>query len=730
MMSRFDRDVLDFFGRYDGADCASAPAAKHALVFGRMWRALFGYTPSGSVHDAYCAGVLPAGAAVDQARFARFVAGEMSLPVVCGCDESAFAESLNDPDTLRRQLVAKLVDRYAGDDRFSGMSVREAHAALLDESKDCAMALDHNPMTGHYVGPDSTPHVPCAKEAWRVVCGRDALLHAQARNGMCLFVESSEDVDVESCAAVANEMSAVNGFPVVIMSDCPNALSAVSAKCVYYHHAYRVPCPEAYSALPVLFRAFVLVGGDGRRPPLCREASRCWHYASRAPALETAYTPVTDTVAHCFCPGRTVYYVPRLQTTRSGQKAYALGVHPDTADLVTDIENVPVVRPEDSGKCEVYVSCVSQEGVERCMAAGGVAVCADHYAIDDGINGFLSRDASKPSVRTAVQRAATCDRRVVGESASRVVLLIGKETHGWLWRGLLSGADATKSKKPADAAVLHQRFLIVSATVRYREITRYRSANVARRAVVFVDSRPDPGTALSVLLTLCSLRAGWTIVGLVTGESRPYYEGVMKPLGDVRFIEMAGFSGKNYFIEQYNERMKRLDTWLEIAAHADTALTVQSDGLIVRKGLEEHEAMGRDYCGAPWLDHPYLRSATAGNLVGNGGVSLRSVRAMLDVCRTKSRERLSVYALAPHMSEAEDVYFSRHVKNPCPRESARAFSMEQLPDTGALGYHRFWMYHPVEFTERYFAGVLGEKCEPVPSVEPNRWLQRRGKTVL
>jgi hypothetical protein len=83
------------------------------------------------------------------------------------------------------------------------------------------------------------------------------------------------------------------------------------------------------------------------------------------------------------------------------------------------------------------------------------------------------------------------------------------------------------------------------------------------------------------------------------------------------------------------------------------------------------------------------------------------------------------------MSEAEDVYFARFVGDPCPLEQARAFSMEQFPDANALGYHRFWMYHTVEFTERYFDGLIGR--EPVLSREPSAAClrsSRRAKTIL
>ena len=105
-----------------------------------------------------------------------------------------------------------------------------------------------------------------------------------------------------------------------------------------------------------------------------------------------------------------------------------------------------------------------------------------------------------------------------------------------------------------------------------------------------------------------------------------------------------------------------------------------------------------------------------GNLVGNGGYSLRDVREMVKVAESHEREKRMIYHMAPLMSEAEDVFFARRCKNPCPVQHARSFSMEQVVCPEALGYHRFWMYHPVDFTVRFFEKVLQETAASLPSI--------------
>lgn len=724
----------------------AAAAAKHALVFGRTWFEIFGCMPSGSIHNAFCEGRIPETPVVDRERFARFVTGTMRIsfpPGVSQPDLSGFVESLNDPEVLRKMTIAKLADRYGAGDpgNYFNFTVEDARSQMAESPGGSLPPLDVNPVTGHYVGPDRWQDPSClppAREAWRSVASRDALFYAQASSGMCLFVDSTTEGHCRGAALVAEEMcSASGGAPVVLMSDCPRTLARVSKACGFYHYAYHASSPDGYMSLPRLFRSFVMFGGDGRRPPLCRNRARCWYYAVDGAGSEgvSEYAVVADAVENA---SKTVYLIPRLLESACA-KTIEIGVHPDTAEYLTGMENVPVIGPEKAGECAVYVSCFSGEGTEVCMASGGVAVCKDHRAVLDGINGFLCFDSEKRSVREAVQRAVTCDRKAVGESASRLRLLHGAETYRWLWRGLLTASDPLQTRRPQDAAVLHQRFLVKSASARFREIVRCRAANVSRRAVFFVDNRPDPGTSLAVLLTLCNLGPGWSVVGMVTEDSRPYFESVLSPAGDVVMLPMENYMAKNYFIEQYNDRMKRIETWLAVAEYADTALTVQSDGLLVRSGLEEHECMRREYCGAPWKPDAFLHEATGGNMVGNGGFSLRSVGAMIQVCRTKKRERISVYAPAPAMSEAEDVYFARYASDPCPLEHARSFSMEQFPDAHALGYHRFWMYHPVEFTARYFGDLLDEtdttelSISPLAARPPQQFasrLQRRGKTIL
>ena len=731
-------DALDFSGPASEADVAGAPA-KHALLFCRAWFAVFGAVPPATMHDEYCAGSLPRAAALHPPRFLEFVAARGARPGQQMPDLGAYAASLEDPGALERETRARILDRYdqQPDGRCAGLPLAKAHALARASADMNELEAGRNPVTSHHTGAPPPPFAPCRREAWRHAVARDTLLTAQATHGKCIFVSSEAAALAGSAGMVACELASSSHMPITILSDCPALLRRVSEGADFYHYAHHVPCVDAYMAMPRVFQAFVLFGGDGRRPPLCRARERCWFYAAGRGGVREEegahYSVVADTFEACMesqaAVKRLVYYAPSIAPPPC-DKDIAFGFHPDSAGLAVCVKDPAVVAPGEAHRCRVYVSCVSQEGVERCMAGGGVAVARDHRFIDDGVNGFLSGTAGGQDVNKAVLRAVSCDKDATGAEAGRLAAVLkSEETFRWVWRGILSRADPLVTNSPRDAQLLHERCLVVSASLRHRQIMRYRATTAMRRTVVFMDNRPDPGTALAVLLSLANLRAGWSVTGFVTAESRGYFSRALAHLGDdALLVDMPGYRKRSFFIEQYNAAFKSLDTWLPVAERADVALTVQNDGLLVREGLEDHPAMGHDYCGAPWKPHPYLEAATSGNLVGNGGFSLRSPAAMVDVCRRFSDQLASVYPMAPVMSEAEDVFFARRVARPCPARHAATFAMEQCSSPDALGYHRFWAYHPVDFTVRVLERVLQDTTHAVPSTKEPQAVRRRRVT--
>lgn len=120
------------------------------------------------------------------------------------------------------------------------------------------------------------------------------------------------------------------------------------------------------------------------------------------------------------------------------------------------------------------------------------------------------------------------------------------------------------------------------------------------------------------------------------------------------------------------------------------ALIFQCDALLLKGGDAIDSFLKYDYVGAPWPNGGIFAALPPNTrrmrlTVGNGGLSLRNVRAMLTIARAH-----------PYPSESgvpEDVYFSHWLKVheteywvPTSKE-ASAFSMEHVHNPDAAGMH-------------------------------------------
>jgi len=122
----------------------------------------------------------------------------------------------------------------------------------------------------------------------------------------------------------------------------------------------------------------------------------------------------------------------------------------------------------------------------------------------------------------------------------------------------------------------------------------------------------------------------------------------------------------------------------------DRVLIFQSDSEILKPGLEEF--LEYDYIGAPWKDYdsdyfPY---------VGNGGLSIRNPKVMLEV--------LAIDRWGRNMGE--DLFICRSMVNNdigrlAPYELAKKFSVESIFELGTFGAHAI---------DKWFSK---EKCEQI-----------------
>lgn len=120
------------------------------------------------------------------------------------------------------------------------------------------------------------------------------------------------------------------------------------------------------------------------------------------------------------------------------------------------------------------------------------------------------------------------------------------------------------------------------------------------------------------------------------------------------------------------------------------ALIFQCDALLLKGGKAIDAFLKYDYVGAPWPNDGIIAALPPNGRrirfnVGNGGLSLRNVRAMLAITRK--------YPYPHDMGVPEDVYFSHWLKVherdywlPT-SEEATAFAMEHMHNPDAAGLH-------------------------------------------
>jgi hypothetical protein len=121
--------------------------------------------------------------------------------------------------------------------------------------------------------------------------------------------------------------------------------------------------------------------------------------------------------------------------------------------------------------------------------------------------------------------------------------------------------------------------------------------------------------------------------------------------------------------EEHSRYMESVDFWKQVKG--TKALIFQTDSLLLRSGVDEF--LKYDYVGAPW------RKPKENQWVGNGGLSLRTVSKMIEICENN------------HVTEQilEDIYFMKHMKGVgvADIETAMRFSMEDVFSPNPLGVH-------------------------------------------
>jgi hypothetical protein len=125
----------------------------------------------------------------------------------------------------------------------------------------------------------------------------------------------------------------------------------------------------------------------------------------------------------------------------------------------------------------------------------------------------------------------------------------------------------------------------------------------------------------------------------------------------------------NFTHQEHSRYMESVEFWKQVKG--TKALIFQTDSLLLRSGIDDF--LGYDYVGAPW------RKPKENQWVGNGGLSLRTVSKMIEICKNNPVDEEIL----------EDIYFMKYMKGVgvADIEMAMKFSMEDVFSPNPLGVH-------------------------------------------
>lgn len=253
-----------------------------------------------------------------------------------------------------------------------------------------------------------------------------------------------------------------------------------------------------------------------------------------------------------------------------------------------------------------------------------------------------------------------------------------------------------------------------------RNHVRRFSEKEKKNVVVLVDNRANEMSVMSCKFAMLNLPASqWECHVYTSRDNVKYYEALLSGIAIVHEHSLLNVS--LFDIDVYNSIMEDVEFWQGLYDLGfDKCLVIQDDGMLIKPGIEKF--LEYDYVGAPWADdisNKYIKENINSDLVGNGGLSLRTVSKMVQICEEYDREK---YQLFYHNINRmpEDVYFVKYMNKVegrvAPRAEAVEFACEQVLNPSAIGFHKVWSYHKPSDIYKYFQDVL-ESMKPKPPLE-------------
>lgn len=226
----------------------------------------------------------------------------------------------------------------------------------------------------------------------------------------------------------------------------------------------------------------------------------------------------------------------------------------------------------------------------------------------------------------------------------------------------------------------------------------------SKYCIVLIDNRPNILSVLSLLITYKNINDNWDIKIYTSKNALDFYNKYFKDIAEI--IHLEDLDVEKFHIDIYNKILKSEELWFNLIDY-ERILICQDDGIIIRNGIDNF--LKYDYIGAQWLDcsvNTYLKENVNSELVGNGGLSIRNPKKMLEIVQTFIKQKNILFNNNIQYIP-EDVYFSKYIKKientilPTGQD-ANMFSSEEILYEKSIGFHKFWTYHNPDLIKKYF----------------------------
>lgn len=300
--------------------------------------------------------------------------------------------------------------------------------------------------------------------------------------------------------------------------------------------------------------------------------------------------------------------------------------------------------------------------------------------VDHGTNGFLCESHSC-FVRTTISLISNEDQiRGLRENAINKAKKFSEEHFTESARTLVHKALLGKIFR-----------LFVRSTSPIVNSRRFRIQQKSDKLILMVESRNHFAMEYVMKNAIFHLGKGWSATLFHGNVNQDLAIHISK---SIKHLKLVHLDIDNIDIQYLNFLLTSRSFW-EQFAHIDRILFIQTDGILLHGKISPF--MKYDYVGAPWhFENELLRNLWSSSFqgVGNGGMSLRNPRALLEILSTH-----------PNISGPEDLFFASQMAmrghfNIPSRMIAYQFSIEtpcpdaQSDESFPVMLHAAWYYFP------------------------------------